>query len=57
MTTMQMANLHIRPKFTLRLRMRLKFILAERKENGGKIEPKMVKLLRIKSYRYPQLMT
>jgi len=41
-----MANLWIRAKFRLRLKIRLspKFRLAERKQNGGKTKPKMVKL-------------
>jgi len=49
--TKPLANLPIRPK--LRLRIRLAFILAELKQNGGKTKSKMVKLLR----KNPQLMT
>jgi len=43
-----MANLPIGPKFALRSRIRLKFGLVERNQNGVKTKTKMVKLLRKK---------
>ena len=55
----RMASLRITPKLRLRLTIKLspKFRLADRKLNGGKSKPKMVKLYFKKLYQYLQLMT